>query len=119
MNVNVSIGGTLIGEKNANAADAAREPGARRRCAPRRPKAATASTSSTRTRKDKADEEKNKHWLKLIKDALQNNGFVLFYQPIISLHGAEGEFYEILLRMQGPKGEILPNFFMPVAEQYG
>ena len=69
--------------------------------------------------KDKADEEKNKHWLTLIKDALANNGFVLFYQPIVSLHGAEGEFYEILLRMNGPKGEIAPNFFMPVAEQNG
>jgi hypothetical protein len=40
-------------------------------------------------------------------DALKNNGFVLFFQPIISLHGAEGEFYEILLRMIGAQGEQL------------
>ena len=117
VNANVSIGGTLIGEKNANAQTAL-----------------TQATNALRTAqteggnrvnvfdpaaKDKADEEKNRHWLTLVKDALANNTFVLFYQPIISLHGAEGEFYEILLRMQGPKGEITPNFFMPIAEQHG
>ncbi|MEP6880343.1 MAG: EAL domain-containing protein, partial [Dokdonella sp.] len=68
--------------------------------------------------KDKADAEKNRHWLKLIKDALNNDGYVLYFQPIISLQGAEGDYYEILLRMKGPKGEILPAFFMPIAEQY-
>jgi len=67
---------------------------------------------------DKAKDEENRHWLSLIKDAIENNKFVLFYQPIISLHGAEGEYYEILLRMRGPKGDISPNFFMPVAEQH-
>ena len=69
--------------------------------------------------KDKEDAEKNRHWLKLIKDALSNDGYILFYQPVISLQGAEGEFYEVLLRMRGPKGEILPAFFMPIAEQHG
>ena len=69
--------------------------------------------------KDKEDAEKNRHWLKLIKDALSNDGYILFYQPVISLQGAEGEFYEVLLRMKGPKGEILPAFFMPIAEQHG
>ena len=117
VNVNVSIGGTLIGEKNSNSSSAVNQAAAALR---------TAQTEGGNRinifdpgAKDKADEEKNKHWLKLVKEALQNNGFILFYQPIISLHGAEGEFYEILLRMQGPKGEIAPNFFMPVAEQYG
>ena len=69
--------------------------------------------------KDKEDAEKNRQWLKLIKDALSNDGYILFYQPVISLQGAEGEFYEVLLRMKGPKGEILPAFFMPIAEQHG
>lgn len=69
--------------------------------------------------KDKEDAEKNRHWLKLVKEALTNDGYILFYQPIISLQGAEGEFYEVLLRMKGPKGEILPGFFMPIAEKNG
>jgi len=117
VNVNVSIGGTLIGEKNANSASAVNQATTALRAA--QTEGGNRISILDPNAKDKADEEKNKHWLKLVKDALQNNGFILFYQPIISLHGAEGEFYEILLRMQGPKGEITPNFFMPVAEQYG
>lgn len=117
LTVNVSIGGALIGEKNANVQAVLTQ--------------ATNALRGAQTEggnrvhvfdpaaKDRADEEKNRHWLTLVKDALANDGFVLFYQPIISLHGAEGEFYEILLRMQGPKGEITPNFFLPVAEQHG
>ena len=117
VNVNVSIGGTLIGEKNSNSASAVTQATTAIRAA--QTEGGNRVNIFDPSAKDKADEEKNKHWLKLVKEALQNNGFILFYQPIISLHGAEGEFYEILLRMQGPKGEITPNFFMPVAEQYG
>ena len=117
VNTNVTIGGTLIGEKNANAQTVLTQAtGALR----------TAQTEGGNrvnvfdpAAQDKADEEKNKHWLLLVKDALAKNGFVLFYQPIISLHGAEGEYYEILLRLNGPKGEITPNFFLPVAEKAG
>ncbi len=67
---------------------------------------------------DKVDAEAERAALGRIQDALKNNGFVLFYQPIISLHGAEGEFYEILLRLQGPNGEIMPAEFFPIAEKY-
>ncbi|MCB1629806.1 MAG: EAL domain-containing protein, partial [Xanthomonadales bacterium] len=69
--------------------------------------------------KEKAQAEKDQHWLSLIKDALNKDGFVLFYQPMISLQGAEGEYYEILLRMSSPKGEIMPNNFLPVAAKHG
>jgi EAL domain-containing protein (putative c-di-GMP-specific phosphodiesterase class I) len=68
---------------------------------------------------DKADAAKDKEWLDAIKNAIGKDGFVLFYQPIVSLQGAEGEFYEVLLRMQGPKGEIMPGQFLPIAERYG
>ena len=40
-------------------------------------------------------------------------------QEVMNAHGAEGDFYEILLRMKGPKGEILPGYFFPIAEQHG
>jgi diguanylate cyclase (GGDEF)-like protein/PAS domain S-box-containing protein len=69
--------------------------------------------------KDKAAAERDQHWLSLIKDALNKNGFVLFYQPMVSLQGAEGEFYEILLRMSSPKGEIPPGNFLPAAAHHG
>jgi len=117
VNANVSIGGTTIGEKNANAQAVLTQSSNALRTA--QTEGGNRVNVFDPAAKDKADEEKNRHWLTLIKDSLANNGFVLFYQPIISLHGAEGEFYEILLRMQGPKGEITPNFFMPVAEQAG
>jgi len=117
VNANVSIGGTTIGEKNANAQAVLTQSSNALRTA--QTEGGNRVNVFDPAAKDKADEEKNRHWLALIKDAIANNGFVLFYQPIISLHGAEGEFYEILLRMQGPKGEITPNFFMPVAEQSG
>lgn len=68
---------------------------------------------------DKADAAKDKEWLELIKQAIERDGFVLFYQPIVSLQGQEGEFYEVLLRMQGAKGEILPGQFLPIAERFG
>lgn len=69
--------------------------------------------------KDKEDEAKHKHWIHLVQDSLKNNNFVLFYQPIISLHGAEGEYFEILLRMHTPKGEVLPGMFLPSADRAG
>ncbi len=117
VNANVSIGGVLIGEKNANSQTVLTQASNALRTA--QTEGGNRVNIFDASAKDKANEEKNRHWLALVKDALANNGFLLFYQPIISLHGAEGEFYEILLRMHGPKGEIAPNFFMPIAEQHG
>lgn len=114
----MSIGGSLIGEKNANAQTILGQANATLRGA--QSEGGNRVNVFDPAAQDKAAEEKQRHWLKLVQDALANNGFVLFNQPIISLHGAEGEFFEILLRMQGgPKGEITPNFFLPIAEQYG
>ncbi len=68
---------------------------------------------------DKADAEKQRAWLNLVKDALAHDGFTLYFQPIISLMGEDGEFYEILLRLNSPKGEISPGHFLPIAEKNG
>lgn len=68
---------------------------------------------------DKANAAQDQEWLNRIKDALSRDGFILFYQPIVSLQGAEGEYYEVLLRMHGPKGEILPGEFLPIAARFG
>ena len=60
------------------------------------------------------------HWVHLIKDAIGNNRLMLLFQPIVSLHGAEGNNYEVLVRMQGREGdEISPAHFLPVAEEHG
>jgi len=106
----------LIGEKNANAQTILTQANGALRAA--QAEGGNRVSVFDPAAQAKAAEEKSRHWLKLIKDALASNGFVLFYQPIISLHGAEGEFYEILLRMNGPKGEIMPGFFLPIAEQH-
>lgn len=61
-------------------------------------------------------------WVTRITHALQENRFVLFCQSILPLHGArEGDpyFYEILLRMRGENGEIIPpTAFIPAAERF-
>ncbi|UXI70031.1 EAL domain-containing response regulator [Tahibacter amnicola] len=117
ISVTMSIGGTLISEKNANAQAILGQANTTLRAAQN--EGVNRINIFDPAAQDKAAEEKQRHWLKLVQDALANNGFVLFNQPIISLHGADGEFFEILLRMQGPKGEITPNFFLPIAEQHG
>lgn len=57
-------------------------------------------------------------WLKAIKRALENDKFALVFQPIVSLHGVPGEFYEVLLRMESEDGNLVPPMdFLPIAEQ--
>ena len=69
--------------------------------------------------KEKADEAESSKWIASIKNALTKDGFNLMYQPIVSLQGESGEFYEVLLRMNGPNGEVQPGVFFPVAEKLG
>jgi diguanylate cyclase (GGDEF)-like protein/PAS domain S-box-containing protein len=117
ISLTVSVGGALIGEKNANATTVMNLASTALRTAQ--------GEGGNRTRiidpaeEDKAAAEASRHWLALVDHALAHDGFVLYYQPIISLHGAEGDYYEILLRMAGPKGEIPPGQFMPIAERHG
>jgi diguanylate cyclase (GGDEF)-like protein/PAS domain S-box-containing protein len=117
ISANVSIGGVLIGEKNAIVQTVLTQASQALRAA--QGEGGNRISVVDPAAQDKAKDEENRHWLSLVRDAIDNGKFTLFYQPIISLHGDEGEYYEILLRMRGPKGDISPNFFMPVAEQHG
>lgn len=68
--------------------------------------------------KAKADASDDSQWLDLLRAALEGgDGFVLRYQPIIGLNSAGGEIYEVVLRLDSPKGEIKPSVFLPVAER--
>lgn len=59
-------------------------------------------------------------WRQRIRNALDNNGLSLMFQPIVNLHGDPAESYEVLLRLQDEHGTSLPAAeFMPVAEQLG
>jgi diguanylate cyclase (GGDEF)-like protein/PAS domain S-box-containing protein len=70
---------------------------------------------------DRAEEERVRAWVERIRAAVDGDGFVLHYQPIISLHGETGETYEALLRLRGSsEGELVPpQMFLPVAEEHG
>lgn len=113
----VSIGAVLVGERIANAeailAAASRALKQAQDAGGNRVQVHDAAAQ------DKADHAAEQQRLAEIRAALESDGFVLFFQPIISLHGAEGEFYEILLRMRLPQGELLPAEFFPVAEKNG
>jgi diguanylate cyclase (GGDEF)-like protein len=57
-------------------------------------------------------------WVDRIKTALKENGFKLAFQPVVSLHGDANETYEVLLRMLGDNGEIIPAAqFINIAEK--
>lgn len=61
-------------------------------------------------------------WVSRLHDALQENRFELFCQPIVPSNQIDaGKYhYEILLRMVGDHGELIPpNAFIPAAERYG
>lgn len=69
---------------------------------------------------ERAESTRNAHWLKLVKEAIaQEDGFVLFFQPVVCLQGGVGDYHEVLLRMNSPRGEILPSYFLPAAQQAG
>ncbi len=61
-------------------------------------------------------------WVTRITHAFQEDRFVLYCQSILPLRGAkEGDpyHYEILLRMRGENGEIIPPMaFIPAAERF-
>lgn len=46
-------------------------------------------------------------WQENIREALTNDGFILNYQPIVSLHGKEQELYDVLIRMKGADGKLI------------
>lgn len=69
---------------------------------------------------DRAEEEHIQAWVVRLRDALDNDRFVLHYQPIISLQGDTGAVYETLLRLdQGDGTLIQPGNFMQIAAEHG
>ncbi len=59
-------------------------------------------------------------WLGRIRDALDEDRFVLYAQPIVDLMTGETVQHELLLRMRSEDGEIIgPGEFLPAAERYG
>jgi diguanylate cyclase (GGDEF)-like protein/PAS domain S-box-containing protein len=69
---------------------------------------------------DRAEEEHIQAWVARLRDALDNEGFVLHYQPVISLQGDTGAVYETFLRLNAGEGELVkPLTFLQIAEEHG
>ena len=114
--VTASVGGSLLGEKNANAELLLNQASQALRTA--QSLGGSKVELHDPAAREKADEERDRYWLDLLQQALKNDGLVLYHQQTISLQDAEGDYSEILLRMNGPQGEVLPGFFMPIAEKH-
>jgi PAS domain S-box-containing protein len=58
-------------------------------------------------------------WLGRIRDALDEDRFALYSQPIVPLTGGPAS-EELLVRLITPTGEVVqPGAFLPIAERYG
>ncbi len=68
---------------------------------------------------DIAQRQGEMQWVARIYQALEEDRFCLFAQKIVELGNDEKYHYEILLRMIGEEGEIIPpGAFLPAAERY-
>lgn len=59
-------------------------------------------------------------WAKLLKDAIREDRFILFAQPIVPLHAERSQQlrqYEILLRLPFRQALLNPGSFLPVADR--
>lgn len=73
-------------------------------------------------REDISPRKRVAEWIPRIAEALEEDRFCLYYQPIVPLGGnrAGGKHYEALVRMLDKRGQIIaPGKFIPVAEHYG
>lgn len=67
------------------------------------------------------EQQRQLQWITRLQEAMRNNQFVLFYQPVTPLQHAEDKMhYELLLRYCDPNtGEFIsPERFMRAAERY-
>jgi EAL domain-containing protein (putative c-di-GMP-specific phosphodiesterase class I) len=59
-------------------------------------------------------------WIGRIREALEQDRFLLYAQPIVDVAHGEVVQHELLLRLQEPDGSIVPpGAYLHVAEQYG
>jgi PAS domain S-box-containing protein len=54
-----------------------------------------------------------------LRRALDQHEFLVYYQPIVSLQDGRIVGFEALTRWQSPRGMVMPNDFIPVADETG
>ncbi|NYZ64220.1 EAL domain-containing protein [Luteimonas sp. SJ-16] len=116
--ITVSVGGVQVGEKIANVGQVLA-----------RATRALESASGTGGNRseifdpsatDRVEEERIQAWVTRLRGALDEDGFLLHYQPVINLQGDTAAVYEILLRLDGGDGELIaPGTFLQIAEDNG
>lgn len=66
------------------------------------------------------DQRESTLWAARIRNALNNDGFRLVFQPVMRISDKVIDHYEVLVRMLGEGGELLmPLSFIPIAERTG
>ncbi len=68
---------------------------------------------------DRAETERVQRWLDLITRAVTGDGFVLHYQPVLSLTGEPTERYDAFLRLDNNGELVTPTQFIGLAEEHG
>ena len=69
---------------------------------------------------DRAEQERVQAWVSHLRDALDNDRFLLHYQPVISLQGESRPMYEAYIRLDVGAGEMVPPLsFQQIAEEHG
>jgi EAL domain-containing protein (putative c-di-GMP-specific phosphodiesterase class I) len=59
-------------------------------------------------------------WSERIRQALEDDRFELYAQPVLDVRRGEVTLHELLLRMPGESGELIPpGTFLYIAEQFG
>ena len=54
-----------------------------------------------------------------IKQAVKNNEFINYYQPIVNAHTGKAVGFELLMRWKTAEGIISPDQFIPLSEELG
>ena len=67
-----------------------------------------------------ANRHKEMRWVERINQAIQEDRFYLYFQPINGLNGnSANKYFELLLRLKDEQGNIVtPGNFLPAAERY-
>lgn len=60
-----------------------------------------------------------RQWITRISESIENDGFVLFAQPVVSIKDRSVSHYEILLRMKDDNGIVEPGSFLGISERTG
>jgi diguanylate cyclase (GGDEF)-like protein len=63
---------------------------------------------------------KEMRWVQTVRRALENDSFVMKYQPIVSVKTGVACHYEVLLRLETENGELIPpDVFLSAAGRFG